>query len=106
MARARYQYLGLMGACVAATLPLELGLGARVWRSPRRLAAALAPTVALFSAWDVAAIARGHWWFNERTTTGWRLPGRLPVEELAFFVVVPVCGLLTLEAVGRVLGDG
>ena len=24
-------------------------------------------------------------------------------EELAFFVVVPICGLLTYEAVGRVL---
>ena len=37
----RFQYLLLMGACVAITLPLELRLGARVWRQPRRLLVAL-----------------------------------------------------------------
>jgi hypothetical protein len=28
----------------------------------------------------------------------------MPIEELVFFIVVPICGLLTYEAVGRVLG--
>ena len=27
------------------------------------------------------------------------LPGRLPLEELLFFLVIPVCAVLTLEAV-------
>jgi len=27
----------------------------------------------------------------------------MPIEELAFFIVVPICGLLTYEAVGHVL---
>ena len=27
----------------------------------------------------------------------------MPVEELVFFVVIPICGLLTYEAVGQVL---
>ena len=29
--------------------------------------------------------------------------GNLPVEELVFFVVIPICGLLTYEAVRRIL---
>ena len=53
--------------------------------------------------WDLAAIARGHWGFNPRYVTGWELPGNVPVEELVFFVVIPICGLLTLEAVRRIL---
>ncbi|MGH9062996.1 MAG: lycopene cyclase domain-containing protein [Acidimicrobiales bacterium] len=102
----RYQYLGLMAACAAVTLPLETVLGARVWRRPRRLARALLPGIVGFGAWDVVAIGRGHWSFNPRTTTGWCLRGRLPVEEVVFFVVVPTCALLTLEAVRRLLpGD-
>jgi lycopene beta-cyclase len=28
----------------------------------------------------------------------------MPIEELVFFIVVPICGLLTYEAVGQVLG--
>jgi len=98
------QYLLLMAACLVVTLPLELALGARVWRQPRRLARALIPTIAVFVVWDLIAIARDHWDFNPRYVTGWNLPGELPVEELAFFVVIPICGLLTLEAVRSILG--
>ncbi|MGH9130832.1 MAG: lycopene cyclase domain-containing protein [Acidimicrobiales bacterium] len=98
----RLQYLGLVAACAAITAPLELA-GARVWRRPGRLAAALAPTVGAFVAWDLVAIARGHWAFSPRTTTGWVLPGGLPAEELAFFVVIPTCAILTFETVRRLL---
>lgn len=99
----RFQYLLLMGACLLITLPLEFVLGARVWRSPRRLMIALAPAVVIFVAWDILAIARGHWDYGRDYITGWRLPGNLPVEELVFFIVIPICSLLTYEAVGRVL---
>jgi len=98
------QYLALMGACLLVTLPLELVFGARVWRRPRRLALALLPGVAIFVTWDVVAIARGQWTFAQQYVTGWELPGALPVEELVFFVVIPICGLLTLEAVRRLSG--
>jgi lycopene beta-cyclase len=95
----RYQYLLLMGACVLVTLPLEVVLGARVWRQPRRLAMALSPALVLFVAWDLAATATGTWDFNERYTIGVELPGGMAIEELVFFTVIPVCALLTLEAV-------
>lgn len=98
-----WQYLLLMGACLAITLPLEVLFGARVYRQPRRLVAAMAVPVAIFVAWDLLAIARGHWTYNPNYVTGWELPGDLPVEELAFFVTIPICSLLTYEAVGRVI---
>jgi lycopene cyclase domain-containing protein len=93
------QYLALMAACLLVTLPLEFVFGARVWRRPRRLLLALVPTVIVFLAWDVLAIAHHQWGFNDRYITGWLLPGQVPIEELAFFVAIPICGLLTLEAV-------
>ena len=99
----RFQYLILMGLCLLITLPLELLFGARVWRSPRRLVRAMAVPVAIFVVWDLAAIAWDNWDYNPEYVTGWRLPGNLPIEELAFFLVIPICSLLTYEAVGRVL---
>ncbi|MFN2607217.1 MAG: lycopene cyclase domain-containing protein [Acidimicrobiales bacterium] len=99
----RFQYLALMAACLVATLPLELVLGARVWRQPRRLVVALVPPVVLFTVWDEVAIARHHWTYNPAYITGVKLPVRLPLEELVFFVVIPICGLLTYGAVGRIL---
>jgi lycopene cyclase domain-containing protein len=98
------QYLLVMAACVVGTLPLELVLGARVWRRPLRLVKALVGPVVVFVAWDIAAIARHQWRFNPKYVTGARLPGSLPIEELVFFIVVPICALLTFEVVGRLLG--
>lgn len=95
----RFQYLGLMAACLLVTLPLELVLGARVWRRPRRLAIALAPAFVVFVAWDLWASATDTWGFDDRYTIGVTLPGGMAVEELAFFLVVPICALLTIEAV-------
>jgi lycopene beta-cyclase len=100
----RFQYLILMGLCLVITLPLEFLFGARVWRRPRRLLAAMVIPVAIFLVWDVIAIARDNWTYNSAYVTGWDLPFDLPVEELAFFLVIPICSLLTLEAVRRVLG--
>ena len=99
----QYQYLLLMAGCLLLTLPLELVLGARVWRRPRRLLLALLPVVAVYGIWDVVAIARGTWDYSERYTTGILLPLAMPLEELVFFVVIPICGLLTYEAVGNTL---
>jgi len=99
----QYQYLLLMGACLLVTLPLELVLGARVWRRPRRLALALTPAFALFVSWDLWASASGTWGFSERYTVGVALPGGMAVEELVFFTVIPICALLTLEAVRTTL---
>ena len=98
-----FQYLALMAGCVVLTLPLEVLLGARVWRRPGRLAATLVGPVVVFSAWDVAAIAAGWWRYSPRYVTGADLPGRLPIEEVVFFIVVPVCAILTFEVVSAAM---
>ncbi|HET7398662.1 MAG TPA: lycopene cyclase domain-containing protein [Intrasporangium sp.] len=100
----RYQYLLLMALCLVVTLPLELVLHARVYRRARTAALAVLPVAVVFSAWDIVGIWRGHWTYNPAYVTGWELPLRMPLEELVFFLVVPLCGLLTYEAVGTVLG--
>lgn len=96
----RWQYVAVLAACVAITLPLEAVLGARVYRQPRRLVATLTPVVAVFGLWDVVASQRGHWWWSPDLATGARLLW-LPVEEWLFFLVVPLCALLTYEVLGR-----
>jgi lycopene beta-cyclase len=98
----RFYYLFILLACLVVTLPLEFVLGARVYRQPKRTMLAILPAFTAFAIWDLVAAQRGHWWFSERYTLGPRIVG-LPVEEWLFFIVVPLCALLTYEAVGRVL---
>ena len=45
----------------------------------------------------------GTWDFNPDYTVGLTLPGGMAVEELVFFTVIPICGLLTLETVRSIL---
>jgi hypothetical protein len=42
------------------------------------------------------------WSYNPRYVMGIDL-GIIPVEELMFFVVIPLCGLLTFSAVSTIL---
>lgn len=95
----RFVYLAILAVCVVATLPLEFLLGTHVYARWRRLAVAVLPVVVIFGGWDVAAIHQGAWSYNPRFVLGVTLPGRLPVEELLFFLVIPTCAVLTLEAV-------
>jgi lycopene cyclase domain-containing protein len=88
-----------MGACAAGTLPLEWAVRARVYRQPLRLVRSLSLPFLAFVVWDAVAIARGHWTFAAQYTTGWHVPFDVPVEELAFFVVIPICALLSYESV-------
>jgi lycopene cyclase domain-containing protein len=97
-------YLGVLAVCLAGAAWLEVACRTRVFRRWRRLVATLVPVVAVFVAWDEYAIRRGQWTFDPRYTTGVLLPGRLPLEELAFFVVIPICAVLGFEAVRAVRG--
>jgi len=95
----RLTYLLVLAACVIGTLPLEFVLHTRVYARWRRLLVALVPVAAIFGAWDLAAI-HAHWWrYDPSYLVGVTLPGRLPLEELLFFLVIPTCAVLTLEAV-------
>jgi lycopene cyclase domain-containing protein len=93
----------MLAFCLIGTLPLEWFFGLGVLRQVRRLVLSIAPMFVVFVAWDLAATHAGHWRFDPEQTVPVRIGG-LPLEELGFFVVIPLAGLLTYEAVGVVMG--
>lgn len=96
-------YLLVLAFCLVGTAPLEVVLGTRVYARWRRLVLALLPVLVVFVTWDLLAIRAGHWDYDPEQVTGIAL-GDLPLEELLFFLVIPVCAVLTLEAVRAVKG--
>lgn len=98
----RWQYLILMALCLAVTAPLEF-VGGGVYRRPVRLVRSVLPVAAVLLLWDALAIAGAVWDFSPQYLTGWLLPLRIPVEELTFFLVIPLCALLTYTAVETIL---
>ena len=98
----RLSYVGVLAVVLLGTAWLEVLLRARVYARAKRLALAVVPVVVVFSVWDVYAIAQGQWSFDMSRVTGVLLPGSLPLDEVLFFVVVPIASVLTLEAVRAV----
>jgi lycopene cyclase domain-containing protein len=96
-------YLLVLAGCLVAALWLEPVLKVNVLRRWRRLLLTLLPVVTVFVIWDLLAIGAGHWRFDGAQTTGIVLPGGLPLDEVLFFIVVPLCAILGFEAVRAVL---
>ena len=96
-------YAGMLAFVLIGTLPLHRYYGLSVLRQPLRLIMAIVPVAAVFLAWDLVATEAGHWRFDPAQTFAARLWG-LPLEEYAFFVVIPLAGILTFEAVAVARG--
>jgi lycopene cyclase domain-containing protein len=91
-------YAAMLAFVLVGTLPLVRFYRLSVLRQPLRLLIAIVPVALLFVGWDLVATAAGHWRFDPAQTSAVRLLG-LPLEEYAFFVVIPLAGILTYEAV-------
>ena len=101
---AHLAYLGVLAIIVFGAGWLEFVFKARVFTKPLRLLLAIIPVAILLVIWDLYAIARHHWWFDPNRTTGITVGGRLPLEEVLFFIVTPIAGVLTVEAVRSLKG--
>ena len=94
-------YAAMLALVLVGTLPLHRYYHLSVLHRPLRLLGSIVPVAMVFIAWDVAATAAGQWHFDPTQTFPARLWG-LPLEEYAFFVVIPLAGILTFEAVAVV----
>lgn len=91
-------YAAMLVLVLIAVLPLHHHYQLDALRQPVRLIMAVLPVAVVFVTWDVAATAAGQWHFDPAQTFAGRLWG-LPLEEYAFFMVIPFAGILTFEAV-------
>ncbi len=101
MSLLNWSYVVMLAFCLAGTLPLIVVFRLRVLRQPRRLLLAILIAAAPFAVWDIWATSVGHWEFDHAQTLPWRVAG-LPLEELGFFVIIPLVSVLTYESVRAV----
>ncbi len=92
------EYLIVLLAILCVPLLLSRDRNLRLYAHPQRLLLSIAIPSVVFWTWDLAATARGHWWFNSRYVLGIRFLG-LPVEEWLFFPVVAFVSIFVWESV-------
>ena len=97
-------YLALLAGCLVVTAPLELVLRVRVYARWRRLLLAARARVRRVRRLGALRDRPRALAYDAAQTLGVRLPGGIPLEEVLFFLVVPVCAVLALEAVRKVTG--
>ena len=92
----------MLGFTVAGSFWLEIVLKVGVLRRVRRLFSSILPISLLFIIWDAYAVASGHWFFDRNQILGIYGPFDIPLEEFLFFVIIPIAGVMTIEAVRTV----
>ncbi len=97
-----FSYVAVLVFVLLGSGWLEIALRTRVFRRPRRLLLTVLPVTLPSLIWDAYAIYQGHWWFDTDRILGVYLPGEIPLDELLFFIVIPIASVLTLEAVRSV----
>jgi lycopene cyclase domain-containing protein len=81
---------------------LEIVLKVGVLRRVKRLFLSIAPVAILFLIWDAYAISQGHWYFDSNQILGVIGPFDIPLEEVLFFIFIPIASVMTIEAVRTV----
>ena len=105
----KFGYMAMLAFTVCVSFWLEIILKTSVLRRWKRALLSILPISTLFLIWDAYAIAQGHWTFDSRYVTGITTVSNIPLDEILFFVVIPICAILSFEAVrsarGWVAGD-
>lgn len=56
--------------------------------------------------WDFWAVSKGSWFFDSNQILGTMLLGKVPIEEVLFFIIVPLMTVLTYLALSKLTGWG
>lgn len=105
MSPEHWSYVAMLAFCLVGTLPLIVVFRLGVPRQLPRLLLTIMASGSPFLVWDLFATEAGHWWFDEEQTLPWRIAG-LPLEEIGFFVVIPLVSVLTYESVRETRSTG
>jgi lycopene cyclase domain-containing protein len=98
----KWGYIAMLVFTIVGSFWLEIAFKVRVLRRVKRSALAIAPIAVLFLLWDALAIRHHDWFFDTHQILGIYGPFSIPLEEYLFFLIIPLAGIMTLEAVRRV----
>jgi len=96
-----FYYIGYLAVVLASAL--LIANFAKVKINAGRFLKALLPVFVVFVLWDVVAVALGHWQFGLQHMLGVVIYNQ-PIEEIAFFAVVPLFYVVVWETVKKKIG--
>jgi lycopene cyclase domain-containing protein len=87
---AQFHYLFVLGFIAFCAIAVTLVFRLRVPRFWRNFLFADLSILVIYLNWDYWAIRKGNWDFDREQILGFYLFGIVPIEEVLFFIIVPL----------------
>jgi lycopene cyclase domain-containing protein len=101
---AHFHYLLVLAFISFCAVGVNLGFRIRIMGKLRQFLLVDALIMILYLGWDIWAVFKKSWYFDANQIIGWQLFDRLPIEEILFFLIVPLMGVLTYSALLKLTG--
>lgn len=95
---AQFHYLMVLAFIGMCAVFVNFGFRLRIKSKWKLFFMTDAVILAIYLAWDFWAVAKGSWYFDPEQIMGFYIFGQLPIEEVLFFVIVPLMVVLTYLA--------
>jgi lycopene cyclase domain-containing protein len=95
---AEFNYLGVLLFISVCAVGVTLVFKVRAPRFWRTFLIVDSIVLAVYLFWDYWAIEKKIWSFDPEQTTGLKVLGIIPIEEVLFFIIVPLMSIITYLA--------
>ena len=99
---AHYHYALVLLFVAICAVSVNLGFRLRITHLWRIFLATDAAILLIYTAWDIWAVENHNWRFDSAQILGLRIFAGLPIEEILFFIVVPLMTVLTYLALSKI----
>lgn len=97
-------YLAVIAFVTICALGINWGFGLRIGKRWRELILTESAIVIIYLSWDTWAIAKKNWFFDTHQIVNINVLPKVPLEELLFFIVVPLTIILSYQALLKLTG--
>lgn len=97
-------YLAVIAFVLICAIGVNLGFGLRIGRQWRELLLTELAILVIYLSWDSWAIAKKSWFFDARQIVNVDPLPKVPIEEVLFFIIVPLMIILTYQALLKLTG--
>ena len=95
---AQFQYLMVLAFIGSCAVFVNFGFKLRISSKWKLFLMTDVAILVIYLAWDFWAVSKGSWYFDREQTVGLYIFSRLPIEEVLFFIIVPLMVVLTYLA--------
>ena len=97
-------YLGVLLFIALCAVGIWIGFKIRIQDFWRIFLATDLSILLVYLAWDIWAIVKGNWYFDKNQILNIFPIPYVPLEEVLFFIVVPITTLMTYKALTKITG--